>query len=194
MRYLLTLFCFFVLPLCAAQATFEVQMLFQEGKNGPELYFEPVGLHIQPGDTVRFVAATPHHNVVAYHAQQGKSQRVPEGVPPFSSRTLPVGDTWNYTFDVEGTYDLWCAPHELTGMAMRIVVGEPGGPAEEPVTDFGPFGVFGASGKVLNDAALASGNIVSVKSVSWADLNPASKVPPPMPGISGAHGSGSHGE
>ena len=188
MKYLLTLFCFFALTLCAAQSTHEVQMLFQEGENGPELYFEPVGLLVQPGDTVRFVAATAHHNVVAYHAQQGKSQRVPEGVPPFSSPTLPVGDTWDYIFDIEGTYDLWCAPHEMTGMAMRIVVGEPGGPAEEPVTDFSPFGVFGASGTVLNDAALASDNIVSAQRVSWAELDPQSKVPPSMPGMSGSHG------
>ena len=193
MKYLLTLFCFFVLTLCAAQTTHEVQMLIQEGEGETEFYFEPVGLLVQPGDTVRFVAATAHHNVVAYHAQQGKVQRVPEGVPPFSSPTVPVGDTWDYTFHTEGTYDLWCAPHEIAGMAMRIVVGEPGGPAEEPVTNFGPFGVFGASGTVLNDAALASNNIVSAGSVSWAELDPASKERPPMPGQSGSHGSESHG-
>lgn len=189
MKYFFTLFCLLALTLSAAQTTHEVQMLIKEGGELPEFYFEPVGLHIQPGDTVRFVAATPHHNVVAYHAQQGKVQRVPEGVPPFSSPTLPIGDVWEYTFDTEGTYDLWCAPHELLGMAMRVVVGEPGGPAEEPVTDFGPMGVLGASGTVLNDPALASANIVGAGSVSWTEVDPASKVPPPIPGVSGGHGA-----
>ena len=196
MKYLLTLLCLSVLTFAAAQTTHEVQMLIQEGEDGdvPKFYFEPVGLHVQPGDTVRFVATTPHHNVVAYHAQQGKVQRVPGGVPPFSSPTVPVGETWDYTFDTQGTYDLWCAPHELLGMAMRVVVGEPGGPAEEPVTDFGPYGALGASGTVLNDAALASSNIVSAQRVSWSELDPKSKMPPPMPGMSETHGSESHGE
>ena len=196
MKYLLTLLCFSTLTLVAAQTTHEVQMLIQDGQNEniPEFYFEPVGLHIQPGDTVRFVGVTPHHNVVAYHAQQAKAQRVPEGVPPFSSPTVPVGNTWEYTFDIEGTYDLWCAPHEPWGMAMRIVVGEPGGPAEEPITDFGPLGVLGAAGTVLNDAALASDNIVSAQRVSWSELDPESKVPPPLPGASETPGSRAHGE
>ena len=178
MKYLLTLLCSFALTFSAAQTTFEVQMLIQEGENGNEFYFEPVGLLVQPGDTVRFVGVTPHHNVVAYHPQQAKTQRVPDGVPPFSSPLVPVGNTWEYTFNVGGTYDIWCAPHELWGMAMRVVVGEPGGPAEEPITDFGPGGVFGVASAILSDAALASDNIVSAGSVSWADLNPESKTQP----------------
>jgi hypothetical protein len=47
-------------------------------------------------------------------------------------------------------------------MAMRIVVGEPGGPAEEPVTNFGPDGVFAISGVLLNLPELASSRIVEL--------------------------------
>ena len=136
----------------------------------PLFYFEPVGLHVRPGDTVVFVASSPHHTATAYHAQHVKSHRVPEGVEPFSSPVVPVGDTWSYTFTVPGTYDVWCGPHEMYGMAMRIVVGEPGGPAEGPVTEFGPDGVFGASAAVLNAPELASSRIVELGAVPWADL------------------------
>jgi plastocyanin len=136
----------------------------------PLFYFEPVGLHIQAGDTVSFVASSPHHTATAYHGQHVKSHRVPDGVEPFSSPVVPVGEVWNYTFTVPGTYDIWCGPHEHYGMAMRIVVGEPGGPAEEPVTDFSPMGVAGLSAVVLNAPELASSRIVELGAVPWADL------------------------
>jgi len=153
-------------------------MFIAGGEDGTQFYFEPVGLHIEPGDTVRFLGITPHHTVTAYHAQQGKAHRVPDGVPPFSSPVVPVTESWDYTFDTPGTYDLWCAPHEVWGMAMRLVVGEPGGPAEEPVTNFSPEGAFGVAGAVLNDAALASATIMSQGQVAWADLSAETKAQP----------------
>ena len=165
-----------------AQTTHEVHLLIQGTEMGAEFYFEPVGLHIQPGDTVRFIADTPHHTVTAYHGQQGKPHRVPEGVGPFSSPVIPVWESWEMTFDIAGTYDLWCAPHEMFGMAMRLVVGEPGGPAMSPITDFGPEGVFGASGTVLSDPALEAANIVAKGSVSWAEISDAAKMPPDSEG------------
>lgn len=161
-----------------AQTTHDVQMFISGGESGTEFYFEPAGLYIQPGDTVRFIGVTPHHTVTAYHAQHGKAHRVPDGVPPFSSPIVPVTETWEYTFDTVGTYDVWCGPHEPWGMVMRIVVGEPGGPAEEPVTDFSPEGAFGAAGTVLNDTALASANIVSLGQVAWADISAEAKIQP----------------
>ena len=161
-----------------AQTTHEVQMFIAGGPDGTEFYFEPVGLHIEPGDTVRFIGVTPHHAVTAYHAQHGKAHRVPDGVPPFSSPIVAVTETWDYTFDIEGTYDLWCGPHEAWGMAMRVVVGEPGGPAEELVVDFSPEGAFGAAGTVLNDAALTSANIVSAKQVAWEEVSDEAKIQP----------------
>jgi plastocyanin len=163
-----------------AQTTHDVMMNYAmvEGRPIPEFYFEPVGLLIQPGDSVRFVAATPHHTATAYHEQHVKSHRVPDGVEPFSSPVVPIGEDWTYTFSIPGTYDLWCGPHEPYGMVMRIVVGEPGGPAEEPVTNFGPDGALATAGLVLNDPALASQQIVEHGSVSWYDLDDASKVLP----------------
>jgi plastocyanin len=156
----------------SAQTNHDVTMHIDpvEGRPVPVFYFEPVGLHIQPGDTVTFVAVSPHHTATAYHAQHVKSHRVPDGVGPFSSPVVPIGETWSYTFTVPGTYDLWCGPHEHYGMAMRIVVGEPGGPAEESVTNFGPDGVFAVAGVLLNLPELASSRIVELGAVPWADV------------------------
>ena len=103
--------------------SYEVHMYIMpvEGRPIPEFYFEPTGLYLEPGDTVTFVADTPHHTATAYHAQHVKTQRVPEGVEPFSSPVIPVGQSWEYTFDTPGVYDLWCGPHEQYGMAMACL-------------------------------------------------------------------------
>lgn len=156
----------------AAQTEHQVRMHIEEiaDRPVPVFFFEPVGLHVQPGDTVTFVAASPHHTATAYHGQHVKSHRVPDGVEPFSSPIVPVGEAWSYTFTVPGTYDVWCGPHEHYGMAMRIVVGEPGGPAEAPVEEFGPMGVYGAAAAVLNAPELASSRIVDLGTVPWAEL------------------------
>ncbi|WP_336359847.1 plastocyanin/azurin family copper-binding protein [Haladaptatus sp. ZSTT2] len=95
-----------------------------EDTNPPFFHFEPTGLHVEPGDIVRFNFTTPDHTITALHNGHGRQQRVPEGVPPFSSPIINIGGFWLYQFDVEGLYDIVCAPHELFGMAMRIVVGD----------------------------------------------------------------------
>lgn len=167
-----------------AQTTHEVDLVIEpvEGSPIPQFYFEPAGLFIEPGDTITFVASSPHHTVTAYHPLQGKPQRVPDGVEPFSSPMIPVGQTWEYTFTVPGVYDVWCGPHESYGMVMRIVVGEASGPATEPPTDLGPEGTYGAAGTVLMDPALNPLNIVSVGSVSWRDISDEAKAGPGAPG------------
>lgn len=163
----------------------EVHLMIRpvEGNPIPEFYFEPSGLYVEPGDTVKFIADTPHHTVTAYHPLQGKPQRVPDGVEPFSSPVMPIGTSWEYTFDTPGVYDIWCAPHESYGMVMRIVAGEATGPATEAPTDFGPEGTFGVAGSVLLDPALDPQNIIQAGSVSWEDIDAKSKT---------AEGAGAH--
>ncbi|WP_256290088.1 hypothetical protein [Halobellus inordinatus] len=53
-----------------------------------DFFFQPTGLHIEPGDVVKFVFRTPDHNVVAYHPAFGMRRRVPIGVTAFSSPLL----------------------------------------------------------------------------------------------------------
>ncbi|MDQ3396286.1 MAG: plastocyanin/azurin family copper-binding protein [Deinococcota bacterium] len=170
-----------------AQQLHEVQVIVEEveGRLVPEFYFEPTGLYIQPGDTVRFIPVTPNHTATAYHTLHGKQQRVPEGVEPFSSPVIALNSNWEYTFDTPGVYDLYCAPHELYGMVMRVVVGEASGPATEAPSDFSPGGTFGAAGTVLSDPILDPQHIIDAGSVSWHEISAEAKVPPQPPGGEG---------
>ena len=163
--------------------TVSLELLPIEGQPIPQFFFEPTGLLIEPGDTVRFVWESAHHTVTSYSEAFDKTQRIPESVTAFSSPIVATGESWSYTFTTEGTYDLWCAPHEMYGMAMRIIVGEPGGPGNTEVTDFGPEGAFGAAGTVLNDPALSATNIIAAGSagVPWADISDAAKAGPVAP-------------
>ncbi|MDT3437659.1 halocyanin [Haloarcula sp. 1CSR25-25] len=101
---------------------------------GSEYYFDPIGLFIQPGETVTFEIQSGSHSATAY--KEGTSTasvtRIPESAETFNSETLSEqGATYEHTFGTTGTYDYFCIPHKTLGMVGRIVVGEPGGPAEE---------------------------------------------------------------
>lgn len=166
----------------AQTAAYTVNMLIvpRETPGPPEFYYEPTGLYVQPGESVRFVAQSPHHTVTAYHPLQGKPLRVPSvEVGPFSSPVVPMDESWTYTFSESGVYDFWCAVHEGYGMVGRVVVGEPLGPALEVSTDFGPLGTTGMAGKVLADPALDPYRIMETTAVSWAEIDPANKALPP---------------
>jgi plastocyanin len=89
-----------------------------EPQQPPYFYYEPTGLAVEPGDVVQFTGVT------AYHPGHGFQRRVPEGVPPFSSPVLSAGGAWFYAFDEPGVYDVYCGPHHVLGMVMRIVVGD----------------------------------------------------------------------
>ena len=92
-------------------------------------YFDPVGLYVEPGTTVRFEVASGAHSATAYE------DRIPAGAAPFDSGVISTGG-FEYTFDVPGTYDYYCTPHRSAGMVGRVVVGDPGGPAEDaPIPD-----------------------------------------------------------
>lgn len=113
--------------------------IFDQDPTTIPFHFEPMGLHVAEGDIIQFTGHTPEHTVTAYHEAQGRQQRVPDSVPPFSSPVLNGGAFWLYQFDEPGVYDLLCAPHEFFGMVMRVVVGDP--------DDAGFDGTFGPAGQ-----------------------------------------------
>lgn len=99
-----------------------------------DLYFDPVGLHVQPGETVSFELVSGAHSATAYHPDNENAfeRRIPEGAPAWDTGVFgEVGTFRNVTFETEGTHDYYCIPHKMVGMVGRIVVGSPGGPAEE---------------------------------------------------------------
>lgn len=136
---------------------YEVEMV----SDGSEYYFDPIGLHVEPGDTVRWVNAEGAHSATAYEEGNGGAgeTRIPEGAEAWNSGTLvQQGATFEYTFEEEGTYDYFCIPHKSLGMIGRIVCGSPGGPAEEsevPDIDGLQAGEFPPSGAIVENEALS---------------------------------------
>jgi plastocyanin len=121
----------------APATTFEVRAVMS--KDGSEVYFNPVGLRIEPGDTVRWIQVNGYHSVTAYHPANGDHElRIPERAKPWDSGMLLAeypakGSTFEHRFTVPGVYDYLCIPHEAAGMVGRIIVGEPAaGPGTRP--------------------------------------------------------------
>ena len=127
-------------------ATETVQMLTQDS----EYLFDPIGLFVEPGDTVNWVIESGTHSSTAYASSldTANTTRIPDGAEPWNSGILTEqGASFSYTFEVTGTYDYFCIPHKTLGMVARIVCGEPGDvegdppdgpvPAEQAIVDQG---------------------------------------------------------
>lgn len=104
-------------------------------------YFDPKGLVVEPGTTVRFVNKSGSHGATAYHPDNGgKPLRIPTEAEPWDTPIYTEPDQrFEVTLDVEGVYDYYCPPHESMGMVGRIIVGEPqDGPGTSPPEDLPP--------------------------------------------------------
>ena len=107
---------------------------------GGQWFFDPVGLYIEKGQTVRWQSRKWGSTVTAFHPSNYNHElRIPENAEPFDSGVIgdSFGNTFEWTFDVEGTYDYFSRNHEILGMVGRIVVGSPGGPAENNPPGYG---------------------------------------------------------
>jgi plastocyanin len=120
---------------------------------GGTYYFDPVGLYVEPGDTVTFRIDSGDHSATAYVESNPASdvRRIPEGADGWNSDTLRRG-RFEHTFETEGTYDYYCIPHKAAGMVGRIVVGSPGGPAESSSI---PDGDVPESDRIVDDGAVS---------------------------------------
>lgn len=119
-----------------------------------EYYFDPIGLFVESGDTVTFEIDSGTHSATAYEEGNGQASvtRIPDGAEAFDSGILSEqGATFEYTFETTGTYDYFCTPHKSLGMVGRIVVGEPGGPAEGSMP---PDGDVPASQTIVDQGAV----------------------------------------
>jgi plastocyanin/uncharacterized membrane protein len=158
-----------------AAATFGVSGVAR-GASGPTVtmagtYFDPVGLFVEPGTTVRFEIAGGSHSATAY------PERIPTAADAFDSGVIS-GGAFEHTFEEPGTYDYYCTPHESMGMVGRVVVGDPGGPAESgPI----PSGTVPESDLIVAEAAV---------SVEGLDGNGGSNSGSMGGGSGRAHGSG----
>lgn len=141
-----------------------------------EFFFDPVGLHVKPGDIVEFVSHDFEHTVTSFHPFFGFPPRVPDGrfsSPPIMG--LPQGkDRWFYKFTTPGVYDLTCLPHLPFGMVMRIVVADSSSQLSsfEDYPDLPDDDVFDNANRVLNAPEINDpANIDFGGEVGWSDLS-----------------------
>ncbi len=97
---------------------------------GSRVWFDPIGVFVTPGTTVRWIVRQNVHTTTAYHPNNAHhSLRIPESAAAWDSGFLVnPGDHFDVTLTTPGVYDYYCMPHEAAGMVGRIVVGAAGGP------------------------------------------------------------------
>ena len=118
-------------------ATGVVEIHMRSDAEGSHVGFDPVGLLIQPGETVRWVCDANVHTTTAYHPVNGRhSLRIPRAAKPWASDLLLPSEAFATILTVEGVYDYFCSPHEQAGMVGRIIVGRPAGPGSLPFDSF----------------------------------------------------------
>jgi plastocyanin len=109
---------------------------------GAHVGFDPNGILIELGQTVRWICDANVHTTSAYHPNNDNhSLRIPETARPWASDFLLPGQSFEVQLTVEGVYDYYCTPHEMAGMVGRIIVGRPSGPG------LLPFDYFQAQGR-----------------------------------------------
>ncbi len=153
----------------AGGKTHTVEMVTGSGN----YYFDPVGLYVEPGDTVKWHIKAGGHSTTSYskgNPKDGGVQRIPDGAKGWDSGVIKSG-SFKHTFKTKGTYDYYCIPHKDLGMVARIVCGEPGGPAEKKeIPD-----------DVGQGALPDSKTIVEKKSLSYPYIAKANTAPlPPL--------------
>lgn len=115
-----------------------VEIAMRSDPQGAQVWFDPIGLKVEPGTTVRWLIHENVHTTTAYHpANASHPLRIPEEALPWNSDYLQEpGMHFDVTLMVPGVYDYFCVPHEAAGMVGRIIVGAPAGPGTLPFDYF----------------------------------------------------------
>jgi plastocyanin len=109
-----------------AAAPVEIRM--QGNADGSDVWFDPVGIRIAPGQAIRWINLDPgnSHTATAYHPWNfDRPLRIPQAAEPWDSDYLLPNEAFSITLTVDGVYDFFCVPHEHAGMVGRIIVGDP---------------------------------------------------------------------
>lgn len=109
-----------------AKARVEIEM--RGTSRGERIWFDPIGLAVAPGSTLRFTNRDPgnSHTATAYHPEiYGRARRIPASAAPWDSDFLLPDESFEVTLTSPGVYDYYCIPHEMAAMVGRIVVGTP---------------------------------------------------------------------
>ncbi|SDX25846.1 Plastocyanin [Ruegeria halocynthiae] len=96
---------------------------------GERIWYDPIGLAVSPGTTIRFINRDPgnSHTATTFHpANYDRRRRIPSAAEPWDSDFLLPDEYFEVTLTAPGVYDYYCLPHEMAAMVGRIVVGTPG--------------------------------------------------------------------
>ena len=141
--------------------THTVEMVTTGSVERGHVFFDPIGLFVNPGDTVKWVLKNGSHSTTSYTPDNpgySGDPLIPKGAKPWNSGVYKTaGKSFSYTFSQAGTYDYYCIPHKTLGMVGRIVCGKPGGPAEQtaiPNTDK-PIGLMPPSDVIVKQGTVS---------------------------------------
>lgn len=116
------------LPSIVARAGETIEIAMEGRDDGSHVWFDPIGILIKPGQTIRWTNRNPgnSHTATAYSPENfDRALRMPKSAKAWNSDFLLPNETFSVTFTEKGVYDYYCIPHEHAGMVGRIVVGEP---------------------------------------------------------------------
>lgn len=116
-------------PRCQTALADEVVEIRMQGReDGSQVWFDPIGVLIKPGQTVRWTNLNSgnSHTATAYNpAYLDRPLRMPKAAKPWDSGYLLPNESFSAAFIEPGVYDYYCVPHEHAGMVGRIIVGGP---------------------------------------------------------------------
>ena len=93
---------------------------------GGSFYFDPIGLYVKPGDTVKWVLKSGGHSTTSYtkgNPSYNGPRLIPKNAKPWDSGVLnKPGASFSYTFQAKGTYLYYCIPQkEMTAGTKNVV-------------------------------------------------------------------------
>jgi plastocyanin len=103
-----------------AQGSDVVEIVMRGNADGSLVWFEPAGVLVRPGQTVRWINKDPgnSHTSTAYHpGNDGRPLRIPNDAQPWDSDYLLPDQSFEAVLNAAGVYDYFCVPHEHAGMS-----------------------------------------------------------------------------
>ena len=101
-------------------------------------HFDPHIVWVETGGEVVWSNESGSHSTTAYHSENDDPHLVPDDGGAWDSGTLSEpGAAFDHTFETEGVYHYYCAPHEESGMIGSVIVGRPD-PDEQPALEEPP--------------------------------------------------------
>ena len=107
-----TVFAFVFMANLAYAKTIEIEMLNKDAAGRKMVYSQEM-VHIDSGDTIKWLPTSKGHNVEIVAAPEGLD------IPKKSKNGKEV----SIEFTVPGIYYYWCTPHKGMGMIGLVVVG-----------------------------------------------------------------------